>query len=93
MVWKLLIFGLIGYALYRMFTNDHKKKSTDTKKQHEQMFATGEMTKDPNCGAYVETDSSISVRDGETIYRFCSYDCRDSFLKKINKLPEKTDAH
>lgn len=91
MLWKILIFGLIGYALYKLFIHDRQKKSTDSKKKKEQMVATGEMTKDPTCGAYVDTDSNISVRNGETVYHFCSYDCRDAFLKKIDKLPEKTE--
>lgn len=91
MVWKLLIFGLIGYALYRLFMNDRQKKSTHAQKNKEQMVANGDMTKDPTCGAYVEADSTISVRNGETVYHFCSYECRDTFLKKIGKLPEKTD--
>ena len=80
-MWKWLILILVGYALYRMFMNDRKKSGEDTKK---------EMVKDPVCGAYIDSDSNITVRDGKTVHRFCSYDCRDEFLKRIGKLPEKT---
>ena len=84
-MWKWLILILVGYALYRMFMNDRKKSGEDTKKEKEHLIATGEMVKDPVCGAYID-----SVRDGKTVHRFCSYDCRDEFLKRIGKLPEKT---
>ena len=60
------------------------------KKEKEHLIATGEMVKDPVCGAYIDSDSNITVRDGKTVHRFCSYDCRDEFLKRIGKLPEKT---
>lgn len=92
MLWRILLVGLIGYALYRMFIHDRQKKSNDSQKKKEQMVATGEMTKDPTCGAYVDTKNTISVRNGETVYHFCSYDCRDTFLKKIDKLPEGKES-
>lgn len=89
---KWLILALAGYALYRMFLNDRKKKAEDGEKEKEHLVATGEMVKDPVCGAYIDTDSAITVRDGETVHRFCSYECRDQFLKRIGKLPEKNSA-
>ena len=41
------------------------------------------MVKDPQCGTYVSVEDSITVRDGDKVYHFCSYDCRDKFLKRI----------
>ncbi len=89
-MWKILILVVVGYVLYRMFMNDRKKKTEDTQKEKDHLIATGEMVKDPVCGAYIDADSHISVRDGSTVHRFCSYDCRDEYLKRIGKLPEKT---
>ena len=89
-MWKWLILVLAGYVLYRMFMNDRNKKSADEKKEKENLVATGEMVKDPVCGAYIDADSTISVRDGETVHKFCSYECRDEFLRRVGKLPEKT---
>jgi YHS domain-containing protein len=60
-----------------------RKSKEDENAQNERMVATGEMVKDPICGAYIAADSSISARDGETVYRFCSYDCRDAFVRRI----------
>ena len=93
-MWKWLIFALAAYALYRLFTNDWKKgreNKEDEKAQQERMVASGEMVKDPECGAYISADSTISARDGETVYRFCSYDCRDAFVRRIQASREKAE--
>ena len=100
-MWKWLILPLAAYALYRLFTNDRQKSrkhKEDEKAQQERMVASGDMVKDPECGAYIAADSGISARDGETVYRFCSYDCRDAFVRRIQasrekaKLPPEQDA-
>lgn len=51
----------------------------------ERKVAAGEMVKDPECGTYVSVDGNISVRDGDKVYRFCSYDCRDKFLQRLEE--------
>ena len=28
-------------------------------------------------------DASIRVRDGDKVYAFCSYECRDAFVKRL----------
>lgn len=96
---KWLILALAAYVLYRLFSNDWKKKlaKKDDKAEMERKVASGEMVKDPECGAYIDADSTITVRDGAVVHRFCSYDCRDAFLKRLEAggrtLPErnKTD--
>ena len=86
---KWLILILAGYVLYRLFANDFMKKKTENKAESaaemERKVAAGEMVKDPECGAYVAVDSSVSVRDGEKVYRFCSYECRDKFLQRLEE--------
>jgi hypothetical protein len=86
---KWLILILAGYVLYRLFANDFIKKKKDNKEESaaemERKVAAGEMVKDPECGAYVAVDGSVSVRDGEKIYRFCSYECRDKFLQRLEE--------
>jgi YHS domain-containing protein len=93
-MWKWLIFALAAYALYRLFTNDWKKKresKEDEKAKYERMATAGEMVKDPVCGAYIAVDSNITVRDGETVHRFCSYDCRDAFVRRIQESRQKAE--
>jgi YHS domain-containing protein len=93
-MWKWLIFALAAYALYRLFTNDWKKRGgnkEEEKAKYERMVASGEMVKDPECGTYIAADSQITVRDGETTYHFCSYDCRDAFVRRIQANREKAE--
>ena len=90
-MWKWLVLALVGYGLYRMFVNDRLKKSESKDKEKERLVATGELVKDPECGAYIDAQGSITVRDGDRVHRFCSYDCRDKFLARVGKLPEKPE--
>ena len=86
---KWLILILAGYVLYRLFANDLMKKKKENKQESaaemERKVAAGEMVKDPECGAYVAVDGSVSVRDGENVHRFCSYECRDKFLQRLEQ--------
>lgn len=88
-MWKWLVLGLAVYVLYRLFANDFLKKkkenAEDQTAEVERKVAAGEMVKDPECGTYVSVDGNISVRDGDQVYRFCSYECRDKFLERLQK--------
>ncbi len=78
----LLLIGGI-FILFKLFSGDKKVKETKGKKEEERLVASGEMVKDPICGAFVEKDSPIRVRSGETVHSFCSYQCRDKYLKQL----------
>ncbi len=86
-MWKWLILAAAAYALYRLFANDllKKKKAGEAEDAAdlERKVAAGEMARDPECGTYVAVDSAISVRDGETVHYFCSYECREKFLQRL----------
>ena len=88
-MWKWLVLGLAVYVLYRLFANDFLKKkkenAEDQAAEVERKVAAGEMVKDPECGTYVSVDGNISVRDGDKVYRFCSYECRDKFLERLQE--------
>lgn len=84
-MWKWLVLAIAGYLLYRLFANDVLKKKKDDKVDKENLVATGEMVKDPICGAYVDADGGVTVRDGNKTYRFCSYECRDKFIKQLQE--------
>lgn len=96
-MWKFIILAIAAYALYRLFANDFLKKRKEEevldKKDLEEKIAAGEMARDPECGTWVAKDGSLSVRDGDTIHHFCSYECRDKFLKRLEaggrQLPER----
>lgn len=86
---KWLVIAAAAYILYRLFANDIlKKRKRDSAEEQEDIskkVASGEMVKDPQCGAYVSKTDSITVRDGQNIYHFCSYDCREKFLQSLQK--------
>lgn len=84
-MWKWIILLVAAYILYRLFANDVKKKfvKQEDKAEVERKVATGEMVKDPECGAFIDAESTITVRDGDAVHCFCSYDCRDAFLKRL----------
>jgi YHS domain-containing protein len=80
---KYLLVALLVYVVFKLFSNENKRKrqETEKEKQAEKQTADGELAKDPVCGTYVSVTDSISVKDNDKIYHFCSYDCRDAFLK------------
>lgn len=92
-MWKLIILALAIYIVYKLFANDILKKKKvaekEDKAEKDRKIAAGEMVKDPECGTYVSVDDSISVRDGDRNYYFCSYECRDKFLKKLEESGRK----
>ena len=86
---KFVIIAVAIYVIYRLFKNDflHKQKKDEAReaKEREEKIAQGEMVKDPQCGTYVSKESEITVRDGEVVHHFCSYDCRDAFLQRLKE--------
>jgi len=78
-----IIIALAIFLIFKLFTGDKKVKDAKGKKQEEKLVASGEMVKDPICGTFVEKDSPIRIRSGETVHSFCSYECRDKFLKQL----------
>ncbi|TVM15650.1 transcriptional regulator [Oceanidesulfovibrio indonesiensis] len=82
---KFVIIIVAGFLLYRMFTNDQKKKKQVKEKEQVKKAARGEMVQDPMCGAYVSVDSDIRVKEGDTVHRFCSFECRDNYVKRLTE--------
>ncbi|MDR1945699.1 MAG: transcriptional regulator [Desulfovibrio sp.] len=80
---KWLIIAAAVVILYKLITNERGRKDKDDRKRRERRIAAGEMVQDPICNTYVEADSSIKVRDGANTWHFCSYDCRQRFLDKL----------
>jgi len=89
MIWKVLIFAIVAYVLFRLFANDRKKREDKIQQKEAQEEAQkvedGNLVRDPICGTYVEKESSISVRDGEHVEHFCSHDCRDKYINRLEE--------
>jgi YHS domain-containing protein len=82
-MWKWLLIAVALFVLYKLFTGERNRKEKDETKARDKKIAAGEMVKDPICGAWVEVDSSIKVRDGKKMHYFCSYECRQKFLDEL----------
>lgn len=82
---KFVIIIGAAFLLYRMFANDQKKKKDTKVKEQVKSAARGEMVQDPVCGAYVSVDSDIRVREGDKVHRFCSFECRDKYIKRLEQ--------
>ena len=90
MPWKGIIAAAAVFVLWKFFQGDSKRRAAQKKQEDEKLIETGVMVKDPICGAYVDRDSAIRGRDGENVYAFCGYECRDEFLRRIEA--QKKDA-
>jgi YHS domain-containing protein len=84
MMLKFLIFAVACFLLYKLVTNDKKKKVQVKNTQDEKLAQEGVLVKDPVCGTYVSKDSDIRIKEGEEVRCFCSYECRDKYLKMIS---------
>lgn len=80
---KFVVVILCAFLLFKLLKGDQKKKVAKEDSEKKRMSKTGETVKDPVCGAYVPHDSNIRVKDAEGVHCFCSYECRDKYLKQI----------
>ncbi|QJB57726.1 transcriptional regulator [Pseudodesulfovibrio sp. zrk46] len=80
---KFIVIGVALFLVYKLFMGDKKKREMEKTETTKKRAASGEMAKDPICGTYVEKDGSIRVKEGEKVHVFCSYECRDKYLKQL----------
>lgn len=84
-VTKLLVLAICAFVVWKLFVGDKRFKETKAQEKKEDLVASGEMVKDPVCGAYVSKNSDIRVRQGDVVLNFCSYDCREKYLKRLEE--------
>lgn len=80
---KFLVFAVACFILYKLLTNDRKKKVEVKQAKDEELAKDGVLVKDPVCGTYVSKDSDIRIKEDGEVRCFCSYECRDKYLKMI----------
>ncbi len=85
MIFKVLIFVVVAYALYRLFMNDKRKKEEKMENEEAKKVADGVLVRDPVCGVYVEKENSFSVRNGDNVEYFCSDDCRQKYIRQVQE--------
>jgi YHS domain-containing protein len=57
-------------------------QSPNSQSSH-QVPLTGELKKDPVCGTYIATTTSIKERVGGEVIHFCSTACRDKYVATL----------
>jgi YHS domain-containing protein len=77
---------------WRLIRGDMRHGKEQAARKERELIDAGKLVKDPVCGTYVAAQSSLSVRDGKTEHHFCSYECRDRFLRQHGKEPPHDDA-
>ncbi|WP_031484191.1 hypothetical protein [Maridesulfovibrio frigidus] len=80
---KFVVIGAALFIMWKLFTGEKRNKQNQESKQQDKKVKAGEMVKDPICGTYVQKDSDIRVKNGENVECFCSYECRDKYIKRI----------
>ena len=75
---RLLIWLLLGYAVYVMLRNRSRREIPAKDRP-----AAAETHKDPVCGVYVTGDDAVvGTLEGERIY-FCSMGCLEKFREQV----------
>jgi YHS domain-containing protein len=92
-MYRWLILIAAAFILYKLFLGDRGRKKDKEVEVKKQMAATGEMVKDPVCGTFVPADADIRARDGDKVYAFCSYECRDAFVKRLEATRTQSVEH
>jgi YHS domain-containing protein len=80
---KLLIFALLGFLAYTLYTLLRRSLGGGTSSIPPEKTRQGEeMVRDPHCGTYLPKGEALEkIIDGERHY-FCSTRCRDAFKAK-----------
>lgn len=66
-------------SIFQSFRTMTQKPPQTTPRQEPTVAAGGELKKDPVCGTYVSTATSVNrTVDGNVLY-FCSKECRDRY--------------
>jgi ribosomal protein L24E len=80
---------LAGFSCGSSSPGTRNGKRPRKNEEKDNLVATGEMVKDPFCGAFVSKDGDIRVRQGDKVHYFCSYECRDKYVKMIRATPPR----
>ncbi len=82
---KLLLLALVIAGVFVFFRRaDNKAKQAEQKRQEEEKQSQKalEMKQDPVCNAFVEETTNHKVKLYDSIYYFCSEDCKNKFIEQ-----------
>jgi YHS domain-containing protein len=73
------IVGIVLRGFSQAMKPDSTAPGAHARNSHE-IPLTGELKKDPVCGTYIATTTSIKEKVGGQIFHFCSQECRDKYV-------------
>jgi YHS domain-containing protein len=74
-----VVRSIIGIVMKGFADLFHPPAASQTAPRSPAVPAGGELKKDPVCGTFISTATSIQKRVGGETYYFCSAECRDKF--------------
>jgi len=80
---------LIIYFTIKSFFQPIKKPKKSPRYKKPQAEPETDMVQDPECGVYLVPDNALSLTHQGKVYYFCSPQCREKFLAKLEPGGEK----
>jgi YHS domain-containing protein len=74
-----VVRSILGIVLKGFSDLFHPPEAAQKDPQRSAVPAIGELKKDPVCGTFISTSTSMQKRSGGETYYFCSAECRDKF--------------
>lgn len=81
-MFKLFIYAVFLYVLYRLLTGGWKKKFARPKRprqQTDELVADDQLVEDPVCHIYIPKRQAIVLQEKNTSVFFCSEQCRKMY--------------
>ena len=81
-MFKLFIYALFLYVLYRLLTGGRRKKTVGNGRKTTgsgELAAHDQLVEDPVCHIYITKRQAIVLQDGDTVVYFCSEQCRKMY--------------
>lgn len=85
MLFRLLIFAILGFVIYRAVKSwlnsvgHHNDPSVNSQAVDDVMI------KDPVCGAYFAQRNGVALNTSQEVIYFCSNECRDKYAVQQSK--------
>ncbi len=86
---KFIVIGVALFLVYKLFMGDKKKREVEKDQDIKAKVAPVKWSKTylrHVCGK----DGNIRVREGEKVHVFCSYECRDKYMKQLESITVET---
>ena len=77
-MYRIIIFAILFYIVYRLLKNTFRSKSKISRKQNSEVI--DEMVQDPQCGTYIPRRAAIRKTIEGKEYYFCGNECLEKFI-------------